>query len=103
MFANPSLMDYNEAVAYLNNLEQFGSQLGLSRIRPLLHKLSNPQDSLKCFHVAGTNGKGSVCAMISSILQEAGYKVGMYTSPHLVDFKERFLINNKKISEQDIT
>ena len=95
-------MDYNEAVAYLNNLEQFGSQLGLSRIRPLLHKLSNPQDSLKCFHVAGTNGKGSVCAMISSILQEAGYKVGMYTSPHLVDFKERFLINNKKISEADV-
>lgn len=93
-------MNYEEALAYLNSLEQFGSQLGLSRIRLLLGKLGNPQDSLKCFHIAGTNGKGSVCAMVSSILQEAGCKVGLYTSPHLVDIRERFLINNKKIGEE---
>src|SRR3989344_5233586 len=96
-------MDYQETVAYLESLEVFGQQLGLDRIKRLLQKLGNPQNQLKIIHVAGTNGKGSVCAMISSILQEAGYKVGLYTSPHLVDFKERFLINGKKISEQDVT
>ena len=64
----------------------------------LLKKLGNPEKDLKVIHIAGTNGKGSVCAMLSSILKEAGYKVGMYTSPHLKDFRERFLINNKKIS-----
>ena len=96
-------MDYNESVAYLESLEVFGQQLGLDRIKRLLQKLGNPQNQLKIIHVAGTNGKGSVCAMISSILQEAGYKVGLYTSPHLVDFRERFLINGKMISEQDVT
>ena len=78
-------MDYQETVAYLESLEVFGQQLGLDRIKRLLQKLGNPQNQLKIIHVAGTNGKGSVCAMISSILQEAGYKVGLDTSPALVD------------------
>ncbi len=93
---------YEEALNYLNSLEQFGSKPGLERTELLLKKLGNPEKSLKCFHITGTNGKGSVCAMISSILQAAGYKVGMYTSPHLVDFRERFLINNKKIPEEEL-
>ncbi len=95
-------MNYEASVTYLNSLEMFGSKLGLERVNLLLKKLGNPEKSLKCFHITGTNGKGSVCAMISAILQAAGHKVGMYTSPHLVDFKERFLINSQKISEADI-
>src|SRR3989344_4112243 len=91
-----------EALLYLQNLERFGTQLGLERISLLLSKLGSPERELKAIHVAGTNGKGSVCAMVNTILQEAGYKVGLYTSPHLVDFKERFLINNKKISNSEV-
>lgn len=99
-------MDYKQTLDYIYNLK--GSEhkgdfnLSLENIRILLKKLNNPEKSLKVIHVAGTNGKGSVCAMLSSILKEAGYKVGMYTSPHLKDFRERFLINNKKISKEDL-
>ena len=96
-------MDYNSVIRYLYSLERKkGSRLGLENIKNLLKKINNPEKSLKVIHVAGTNGKGSVCAMISSMLQEAGYKVGMYTSPHLKDFRDRFLINNKEISKKDI-
>ncbi|MBI5391285.1 bifunctional folylpolyglutamate synthase/dihydrofolate synthase [Candidatus Woesearchaeota archaeon] len=77
-------------------------KLGLERIYLLLEKLNHPESSLKYIHVAGTNGKGSTCAMISSILKAAGYNVGMYTSPHLVDFRERFQINGKNISKEDL-
>ncbi|MCK5283708.1 MAG: bifunctional folylpolyglutamate synthase/dihydrofolate synthase [Nanoarchaeota archaeon] len=76
------------------------SVLGLDKIKQLLEKLNNPQDKLKCIHVTGTNGKGSVCAILSSILTKAGYKVGMYTSPHLKRFTERFQINGKEIQEE---
>jgi len=99
-------MNYNQTLNYIYNLK--GSEhkgdfnLSLENMRILLKKLNNPEKSLKVIHVAGTNGKGSVCAMLSSILKEAGYKVGMYTSPHLKDFRERFLINNKKISKEDL-
>lgn len=72
-------------------------------MRILLKKLGNPEKKLKCIHVTGTNGKGSVCAMISSVLMDAGYKVGMYTSPHLKKFNERIRINNKLISDKDAT
>jgi len=96
-------MDYDKVIKYLYSLERKkGSRLGLENIKKLLRKVNNPEKGLKYIHVAGTNGKGSVCAMISSILLENGYKVGMYTSPHLVDFRDRFLINNKKISEKNI-
>ena len=96
-------MDYKQVIKYLYSLERKkGSKLGLRNIKKLLKKIGNPEKSLKCIHVAGTNGKGSVCAMVSSVLQKAGYKVGMYTSPHLEDFKDRFLINNKKILKKDI-
>ncbi|MFB9107885.1 bifunctional folylpolyglutamate synthase/dihydrofolate synthase [Flavobacterium gyeonganense] len=71
----------------------------LTNIRLLAAHLGNPQNRLKCIHVAGTNGKGSTSHMLSSVLQEAGYKVGLYTSPHLKDFRERIKINGKEISE----
>ncbi len=99
-------MSYEQTLKQIYSLK--GSEhkghfnLSLKNIKLLLKKLNNPQNSLKVIHIAGTNGKGSVCAMLSSILKEANYKVGMYTSPHLKDFRERFLINNKKISEEDI-
>ncbi|MFD1601475.1 bifunctional folylpolyglutamate synthase/dihydrofolate synthase [Flavobacterium artemisiae] len=72
----------------------------LTNIRLLAAHLDNPQNLLKCIHVAGTNGKGSTSHMLSSVLQEAGYKVGLYTSPHLKDFRERIKINGKEISEE---
>ncbi|MDQ6471939.1 folylpolyglutamate synthase/dihydrofolate synthase family protein [Flavobacterium sp. LHD-80] len=71
----------------------------LTNIKLLAGHLDNPQDHLKCIHVAGTNGKGSTSHMLASVLQEAGYKVGLYTSPHLKDFRERIRINGKEISE----
>ncbi|RLF14977.1 MAG: bifunctional folylpolyglutamate synthase/dihydrofolate synthase, partial [Thermoprotei archaeon] len=79
-----------------------GVKLGLDRIRKILARLGDPQDNYKIIHVGGTNGKGSVCRFINSILVEAGYRVGLYTSPHLVHFKERFLVNNSEISEKDL-
>jgi dihydrofolate synthase / folylpolyglutamate synthase len=79
---------------------QFGVNLGLSRIQTLLAALGSPHQSVPIIHVAGTNGKGSVCAYLSSILTAAGYKVGRYTSPHLVDWNERICIDNKPISTE---
>jgi dihydrofolate synthase/folylpolyglutamate synthase len=87
--------------AYLQSLEKFGINLGLDRITYLLDKLGNPHQKFKSIHVAGTNGKGSTAAMIASILKEAGYKVGLYTSPHLFDFRERIKINGKDISKKE--
>jgi len=95
-------MQYEQALSYLFSRERFGIRLGLANIRKLLQRLDNPHKNLRFIHIAGTNGKGSCCAMISSILQEQGYKVGLYTSPHLVDFRERIQINNRKISRQDL-
>ena len=95
-------MDYKKVLNELYSLDIKKWTLGLDRIESLLKKLGNPEKNLKCIHVAGTNGKGSVCAMISSILIDAGYKVGMYTSPHLKKFNERIRINNKLISDNDI-
>jgi len=99
-------MSYNNIIKYLFNLKGSeekgtGYNLDIQNIRTLLDKIGNPEKYISAIHVAGTNGKGGVCAMLSSILKEAGYKVGMYTSPHLVDFKERFQINGKKISKKE--
>jgi dihydrofolate synthase / folylpolyglutamate synthase len=79
---------------------QFGVNLGLSRIQTLLAALGSPHLSVPIIHVAGTNGKGSVCAYLSSVLVTAGYKVGRYTSPHLIDWNERIGINNEPISTE---
>lgn len=95
-------MNYQEAMAYIQELTKFGVNLGLSRMERLLAGLGNPHLSLTGIHVGGTNGKGSVCAMLSSILSSAGYRVGLFTSPHLESYTERFQINGRKIAEADL-
>jgi dihydrofolate synthase/folylpolyglutamate synthase len=83
-------------------LRRFGIILGLETIKGILNTLGNPQNNFISIHVAGTNGKGSVASALSSILHESGYKVGLYTSPHLVRFNERICINNRQISDADV-
>jgi dihydrofolate synthase / folylpolyglutamate synthase len=91
---------------YINSLLQpfqhFGVHLGLDRITKLLTNLGNPHHQVPVIHVAGTNGKGSVCAYLSSILTEAGYRTGRYTSPHLIDWTERICLNEQLISSEDL-
>ena len=94
-------MTYNEAVNYLNDLNIFGIKPGLERITLLAEELSNPQNFYKTIHVAGTNGKGSTCAMLAEILQAHGKKVGLFTSPHLKSYCERMKINGENISESE--
>lgn len=94
-------MKYTEAIELLTSKGMFRIDLGLDRISLALKKLSNPQDNLKCIHVAGTNGKGSVCTIIEAILKEAGYKVGLYTSPHIYEYTERIKVNGVEISKED--
>lgn len=86
---------------FLQKYQQFGINLGLERIKNLLKRLGNPHLNVPIIHVAGTNGKGSVCAYLSSILSQAGYRVGRYISPHLVDWTERLSINQQPISQSD--
>lgn len=95
-------MTYVQALRYLYNLERFGIKLGLENIKKVLRSLDNPQNKLKVIHIAGTNGKGSTAAFIASILREAGYKVGLYTSPHLVDFRERIQVNGKYVAKGEV-
>ena len=93
--------NYDNAVKLLTSQGKFYINLGLERISQVLHLLGNPQDKLKCIHVAGTNGKGSVCAIISTILTDAGIKTGLYTSPHIFNYTERIKINGIDISKED--
>ena len=96
-------MIYQEALNYLYNLEGKGQKFRLANIRALLRLLGNPHHLLKAIHIGGTNGKGSTAAFISSILQAGGYKVGLYTSPHLWCLRERIAINNVPISPRKLT
>lgn len=91
---------YNNAVNLLTSSSKFCIKLGLDRIKAVLRILNNPQNELNIIHVAGTNGKGSVCTVLAEILKCAGYKTGLYTSPHLYSYTERFKINNIPISEE---
>ncbi|MGB8656458.1 MAG: folylpolyglutamate synthase/dihydrofolate synthase family protein [Candidatus Zixiibacteriota bacterium] len=93
---------YEEALSYLYNLERFGIKLDLSNITALDNRLGNPHLKFPSVHVAGTNGKGSVAAMLHSILSEAGYKTGLYTSPHLVDFRERIKVRQDLVEPEFI-
>lgn len=95
-------MTYQEAINYIFDRQQFGIKFGLSNISTILKLLSNPQDKIKAVHIAGTNGKGSTASIISSILQSAGYKVGLYTSPHLIDFRERIRVNGQYITKRAV-
>ena len=90
---------YEDAIKLLTSQGKFYINLGLDRISAVLNLLGNPQDKLKCIHVAGTNGKGSVCSIISTILTKAGLKTGLYTSPHIFEYTERIKINNQEISK----
>ncbi|AFY68503.1 FolC bifunctional protein [Thalassoporum mexicanum PCC 7367] len=92
----------NSANDFLARFQRFGIHLGLTRIKQLLDDLGNPQTQVPIVHVAGTNGKGSVCAYVASVLQAAGYKTGRYTSPHLIDWHERICINDRWISNHDL-
>ena len=91
---------YQEAVRYLFSLQKYGIKFGLSKTSNLLKVFGNPHKGQKYVHFAGTNGKGSVAAFVASILKEAGLKVGLYSSPHLVRFTERFRINDKEITNE---
>lgn len=95
-------MSYKETLERVNSLLKFGIKPGLERTRELLARLGNPQDSLRFIHVAGTNGKGSVCTMLSCILRQAGYKTGLFTSPYVTDFRERMQINGKMIPHDEL-
>jgi dihydrofolate synthase/folylpolyglutamate synthase len=95
-------VNYKQSLKYVYSLESFGIHLGLERIRFLLKKLGNPEKKMKIIHVAGTNGKGSVCAMLGSVLRQK-YRVGVYTSPNLVDIRERITVNGRMISKKDFS
>lgn len=93
-------MTYAQAIQELNLLPRFGAAVGLQRMRALMAALGNPQNHLRTVHITGTNGKGSTCAFTSAMLQAAGYKVGLFTSPHLFDWAERIQINGQKIPKK---
>ncbi|MFZ2330400.1 MAG: folylpolyglutamate synthase/dihydrofolate synthase family protein [Atribacterota bacterium] len=93
---------YKEAIKYIYNLNKYGIKLGLKNITCLLSLFDNPHLKINIIHVAGTNGKGSTSAIIHSILQNAGFKVGLYTSPHLVSFQERMVINGEYITPEEV-
>ena len=92
-----------DAIEYINTPRWLTSRLGLERIHELLDRLGRPQDRLKFVHVAGTNGKGSTCAFTASILAEAGFKTGLFTSPYVETFHERIRVNGRNISDEDLT
>ena len=94
---------YEQAKNLITSREKFHICLGLERVKKVLELLKNPQDNLKIIHVAGTNGKGSTCAILSKILTCAGYKTGLYTSPHILEYTERIKINQKDISKTEFT
>ena len=95
-------MNVNEAIEYIHSVCWKGSIPGLGRTQELLRKMDNPEKKLKFVHIAGTNGKGSTAAMTASILQQAGYKVGLYTSPYIYRFHERMQVNGVEISDEDL-
>ena len=95
-------MNVTEAIAYIESVSWKGSRPGLERVRELLDRMGCPEKQLKFVHIAGTNGKGSTAAMTASILQKAGYKTGLYTSPHIYRFHERIRVDGVDISDEDL-
>ena len=93
----------DEILSYLFDLNRLGIKVGLDHTIELLNRCDNPQNNFESIHIAGTNGKGSVCSMLSSILMSAGYKVGLYSSPHLINFNERIRVNNICITNNEIS
>lgn len=95
-------MTYASAVEYLYGLQKHGIKLGLHNIRAILSRLGRPDRRYRAIHIAGTNGKGSTAAMTAAMLSAAGYRLGLYTSPHLVDFRERIRVNGAMIAESRV-
>src|SRR5260221_2774962 len=95
-------LTYSDAIQYLYDLRWFGTKFGLANTLKLAALAGNPQNRLRFIHVAGTNGKGSTCAMLESIYRAAGLRVGLFTSPHLVAFGERIQANRQSIFENDV-
>jgi dihydrofolate synthase/folylpolyglutamate synthase len=93
---------YKNTIKYLYDLQKFGIKLGLNNISQLLSLFLNPQNKFNSVHIAGSNGKGSVAAFIESIVRHAGFKTGLYTSPHLIDFTERIKVDGKEIDRNDV-
>lgn len=96
-----SITTFEEAVNYISDIPRFTSKSTMEDTKAFLHRLGDPDKQMKIIHVAGTNGKGSVCAYMRSVLEVAGYKVALFTSPHLVDIRERFIAAGEMISEED--
>src|SRR3954463_10223580 len=95
-------MLYKEAIEFLYSLRLFGTKLGLENTFRLAELAGNPQEKLRFIHVAGTNGKGSTCAMLESIYRAAALKTGLFTSPHLVSFCERIQVNRQPVAEAGV-
>ncbi|MBQ1252670.1 MAG: bifunctional folylpolyglutamate synthase/dihydrofolate synthase, partial [Firmicutes bacterium] len=96
------MMNYTESLVYLRDLTKFGFNFGLDRVQELLRRLGNPEKTMTYIHVGGTNGKGSTVSMLNSMLIAAGEKPGMFTSPHLHSYRERFRIAGEMISHEDV-
>ena len=96
-------MSYSASIGFLYGLQKHGIKLGLETIEAMLARLGRPHDRYRTLHIGGTNGKGSTAAMAAAVLQAAGYRVGLYTSPHLVDFRERIRVNGDPISEEGVS
>ena len=95
-------MTYEEALQKINDRLVFGVKPGLERIQALCEKLGDPQKRTRFIHVAGTNGKGTTCTLIASVLQAAGFRTGLYTSPYVLDFRERFRIDGEMIPKTEL-
>ena len=95
-------MNYTEAIQYIHSVNWMFCNPGLDRVRTLCRALGDPQDSLKFIHVAGTNGKGSFCSMLDSVLRAEGYRVGLFTSPYIMEFGERMRVDGETISENEL-
>jgi dihydrofolate synthase/folylpolyglutamate synthase len=96
------MSNYKQVIDYLYSLRNHGSSYGIDRMRSLMHELGDPHRSFPIIHVAGTNGKGSVCAMLEILYRKSGYKTALYTSPHLIELGERIQVNRTCLSEQGI-
>ncbi len=102
--ANPAMnsMAYQQSMDYLSGLEKFGMIFGLDQVEKILEAIGSPQREVQAIHIGGTNGKGSTAAMMAAILQKEGYRVGLYTSPHLVRFTERIKVNGQEIKKEEV-
>lgn len=102
LYPGDDYLNYNEAIEYIHSIPRFVRPLGNERLERLLTAVGEPQKKLKFVHVAGTNGKGSVCSMLAEVLKRAGYKTGLFTSPFIEVFNERIRINNELITDDEL-